>query len=530
MKRFLFLCLLCILIIGCSPKADLNQSSLENDDSSKEIIDAPFERPNDNGIFVQINENFIEIEPGKVSSLMPTNAKRGFGFGMPIGSILNEDVNIITIYNPNINASQLQITLFKGVAVNADNWFSDVDDSNTAWIPAEHVKSKVQIINKLDGFAQLKLQNPLPPGFYVLHDNSLMKSRNADEVSFYYPFIVTNSNKKDPWIDDADTCFKDIFKKYQDHVKLDDNKQHVLNDVKKCAAKQRVAWKNHSHDDSDNEYKLRLIYLSRLIDAFSDDVHRAILDNMDENGTDTTQLLWKIEQYDQMQRLNLLAQNKGDESILHAVIQYYHIDSRETSLKTLLWLPFLWLENNDPQLDIYFNDIRLDNNWEHTLVELLGAVQYKQLFSEARKHKSLAPWFKKIDAEIGKVFKQKSVSLSFRHEKAKTVIGPIAFTGVPDADISTWRATLKSFDKDVRKCADVKFNGSYTLILEQPLTGDIYGKASRGVMHDPVASIRKGVVPPPDVIDCILDVYTRIPASAAIDVNQKASIAISVSQ
>lgn len=527
MKRFLYLCLLCVLAAGCSPKTESSEPAHQADESASQNS-ADHERPASRGVFVRNNEQFTEIKPGDIALLMPTNAKRGFGFGQPVGSVLNNDVQHLTILDKTLNASQLQITMFKGVAVNSDSWFAGVDDSNTAWLPSESVNTKVQIIQSKDGFAVIDIPNALPPGFYVLHDNSLMKAREAKDVSFYYPFIVKKSKKSDPWTDEADACFKDVLDKYRDHLGLLENDPHDLNDVKKCATKQRVAWKFQSDNGAD--YKRRLIYLSRIIDPFSDEIHSAILDNMDENGTETAQLLWKIEQYDQLQRLNMIVQNKGNASIVQAILRYYHNDTRETSIKTLHWIPFLWLENDDPELEAYFNDIRLDRNWEQSLVQILGAIQYKQLFSEAKKHKSLAPWFKQIDGDISKVFKDKSVSLAFRREKARTVIGPVALTGVPGADASTWRATLKTFEKDVRACVTTKFNGSYTLILEQPLTGDIYGHASRGVILDPVASIRKGIVPPPKILDCILDVYTKLPASAAIDVNQKASIAISISQ
>ncbi len=524
-RRFLYLCLLCALIAGCSSKPNTDEPATKSAESANEnSID--IEKPATTGVFVR--DKGTEIKSGELALLMPTNAKRGFGFGQPTGNLLAQDVQQLTILDKSLSASQLQITMFKGVAVNSDSWFTDVDDSNTAWLPAESIPSKVRVINDKDGFAVIDIPNALPPGFYVLHDNSLMKASDAKDVSAYYPFIVTKSKKADPWTDEANACFKDILEKYQDHLSLRETDQHGLGDVKKCATKQRIAWKLQSNHDAD--YKLRLIYLSRIIDAFSDEIHSAVLANMNENGSETAQLLWKIEQYDQLQRLNLLVQNKGNPDIVHAVLRYYHNDTRETSVKTLHWIPFLWLENDDPELEAYFNDIRLERDWEQSLVKLLGAIQYKQLFTEAGRHKALAPWFKQIDGDIGKVFKDKSVSLSFRREKARIAIGPVALTGVPSADVSTWRATLKTFEKDVRACVATKFNGSYTLILEQPLTGDIYGHASRGVMHDPVASIRNGIVPPPKILDCILDVYTKLPASSAIDVNQKASIAISISQ
>ena len=549
----LIIACLTVFLTACSQMGKKDQKAAENQEvQNLEQTEkgSQFGMPSQNGVFMVKNGSLNEIAAGDAAHLMPTNAERGFGFEQPLGIMEMSGISDFSILSSSLDVSQLQITAFTGIAVSTDHWFDAVSNTNVAWISDHAPQMHLRVIDEKSGFAEIHLDSPLEPGFYVLHDDSFLRARQSDDVSAYYPFVVTDSDNVSVWQSDADKCFGQLFDKYTDVLTIGDANELDIKQLKKCVNAQRIAWKYIQNDEARaNEQRKRTVYLSRLLDSSDMTTHQAMMREMDSEGDEISLSLWKIEQYDLMQKLSRLYElstSGGDlpPLLLNSVLESYEpalsekkaadiegLDSGSSneSLSALLWLPFVYLSDDDPTREAYFEAVINSEPIESSQIEIAGAIQYQRLFTFVQKNKKLASWLKQIDATIPAAFRTRASTLSFRKEFAKVIIGPFNFQGVVPVEYSSWKATFRTMEKSVRACIPADYHGqNMTLILEQPLNGATPGRDLRGVLRDPVASQRKVPVISPEMVNCMLNVFAKIPSEPALDTTQKAIVAVTV--
>lgn len=553
--RFLIISFICATILtSCSPQtkdktnSQESETQTEQDVSKKVVQQAP--KPKQEGIFIRNEEKFLEIKAGSAELLKPTNAERGFGFEQPVG-LSETAVQDFSIVTTTLNLSQLQITSFKGISVNTDHWFDNVDNTNVAWIPEHDVSMNLNVIEPESGFAEIHLNTALEPGFYILHDDSFLRSRRAEDVSAYYPFVVFNSDMKSLWETEADKCFKQFSDTYADILMLDDIEDLDTKSLKKCVNSQRVSWKYLISDEKLSQtYKARTVYLSRLFDSSDKDTHIALVDLMKSKDDGLLQQLWKIEQNDLLQKLvqlSTLSLQGGDlpPRLANSIIDSFNQinkskiapsnsvnddDLSASSLMMISWVPFIYLSADDPTLQAFFEAMISNEQLDSALIELAGAIHYQNLFSAVQQNKSLASWFKQIEPSIPVAFKSKAAMLSFRKERESVVVAPYILEGIPTPEQSSWKATLKAKESAVKSCFPKNYSGpNATFILEQPLNGAGIGRPNKGVLRDPIDTRRPQPAFSPEIISCILDAYSDLPTSPALQTTQTAKIAISFS-
>ena len=580
----LWLCML--LSAGCSSSVEKQAEPQNTVEKSSEDAEKPrmlHIRPPSDGVFVLRDMAFQEVEAGDHKHLMPTNAERGFGFTAPMGKVFSDEVNSFVISSKDLDDSRIQITGFKGVAVNSGSWFAPVDDTNVAWIPSGNVSVSVDRLDEKQGGGVLvRSDRNLEPGFYVLHDDSMFRARKKDEVSAYYPFIVRDSSKT-IWQKDAERCFVQSYEQYGEILGLEDPQNLDIKALKRCSIAQRLAWKIQAVNHADDSlFSLRTIYLSRVLDSLMPQTHREILEKMNSDSTGLEQVLWKIEMHDQFSRLAKLYQQASNGSelspgLVQATLEYYvsanenktdpsgvtieesseHADGNagdkevpagdpqpaevpkkadivkalvldSEPITTLAWVPFVTLDPAEPALDAFFEQIVSGDKWQVKLIELLGAIHYRNVQNIVQRRRELQDWFNTMEAEIPMSFKNGGMSMSFRSMPVKLVLGPSLFLGVPEKELSSWRATFYGKEKEVKECLPKTYGKGAFIILEQPLNGVALGKEISGVLKDPIDKDRKLPALDPETIQCILKVFGKMPSAPALKSTQKIRLAVSI--
>lgn len=553
MKRNIFLtALICAgMVLSCSSgtrKQNSAEPDIKAETAENKVNLADYNLPVFEGAFVVRDGKFEEIAAGSLNYLMQTNADRGFGFGHPVGISLAQNVQKFSVLHPEMNVAQIQVTSFKGIAVNSGHWFDPVDNTNVAWIPERNLAIDLNVIDSESGFAEIRLKEDLVPGFYVIHDDSFLRSRVSSDVTSYYPFIVLASEEKSSWESEADKCFAPFIQKYGDVISLDNIDELDAKSLKKCENLQRVAWKYMLDDEEiSQQFKARTIYLSRLLDSGDTDMHRALLDTMDLKKSGLLQQLWQIEQNDLIQRLAKLQSLSSVGGDLPPLLVQLVVDSIQFQSGSVLersvnvaelavdplmmisWVPFAHCSSDDPAITALWEAILNKKPVEKLLIDLTGAIQYHQLFQIIQKNTGLASWFKQIETNVPMSFKSRAASLNFRNNGSSIVIGPCLFSGVLPSEQSSWCATLKAKEKDLKSCFPNNYNGQNTImILEQPLNGVSLGHEAKGTLRDPIDTQRAKPVISPEITDCILNVFAQIPASPSLDTTQIAKVAVTI--
>ena len=368
--RTLIIC--AAFMMGCTPSTDKNKQQTAPSQPLQEEtshLGRSYIPPPEHGAFIKVTTEdgrpeFLQLTAGQQNRLMPTNAERGFGFNLPFGTHITSNHQHFAVRSDELHLNMLQITAFQGVAVGTKPWAAPITDENTAWLPLEAMPAQVKIIAKDDGLAEIILEKPLPPGFYILHDESLIRAEQPEDVRAFYPFVITD-NPGDPthWVAEADACFQEIFNQFGTQICRNRPSKRTQYAIKPCAMKQRLAAKAHgvklldlplvkavtpkaekTPDSRDanlqtadiegrnaqnkelkskaskdkvktqvsqkrppvpgiEEYQARIAYLERLSDPDNPANYKIVMELAQTAQCKTAQELWKIAQHDQMLRL-----------------------------------------------------------------------------------------------------------------------------------------------------------------------------------------------------------------------------------
>lgn len=482
--------------------------------------------PESPGAYLYRDGAFVRIEDGASGMLMPTNAERGFGFAKPAGTRLEAGGTEFSVVSGALHAEQLQITRFEGVATATAEAYVRVDNTNTAWIPAHSVKAALRVIDADSGFSEISLESPIEPGFYVLHDETLFRAHVADEVTGFYPFIVTEEDKTE-WQRKAETCFNEAHKLYGDMAgsPLDAPKGNA--DAQKgCISALRLYWKS---GDAGRDIEKQLVYMGRVTNPKSGDTHQKMLGFMDATQNDLAADLWKIEQADQMYRLASLS--AGDKpAVQEGVLAYYGLPVKG-ALKNLAWVPFVEIAfgDGDTVLAGLFEKILNSEDYTKPLVRILGGLHYDYVHRSVLGHAHLNSWFKKFDNVTPTAFKTAASELKVRVHAEDVAIGPYRFQNVPEEEHSAWKAAVSSKLPDIRRCIS-KGDAPHgaLLLVSQPLNGTGFGREITGTLREvgnednKISSISQGAS------SCILKVFGSLPSEPALDSSQRLQVAIAI--
>lgn len=370
------------IALGCSPSTDKQTSDTSAPAIQEETApSSPYIPPPQEGVFVKLESEthapeFLALSEGHSDLLMPTNAERGFGFKVPVGTHLTSDNQKFAIRSGKLNLNMLQMTAFKGIAVPITPWSAAVSDENVAWLPTKVIPTNVKVITEEYGLAEITTEMPLPPGFYVIHDDSMIRAEQAENVSAFYPFVVTE--KKDDinvWVTQADTCFAEIFGTFGIDICRNPPREYNKTQIMQCAMQQRIAFKSYDMALTERpqsraeilaaekaekeaakatktkkgkkkskklpakplapiqlkpaeEYLVRAAYLERLAYPDNLDNHQTILNMINNPKCQTANDLWIIEQHDHLLRLIKLYEMESEndvipQDLIQAILDYY---------------------------------------------------------------------------------------------------------------------------------------------------------------------------------------------------------------
>ncbi|MBR4986498.1 MAG: hypothetical protein IKY83_12250 [Proteobacteria bacterium] len=515
-----------VLVFACTRAVPEGTEQAQTAETAEmhEAVASTHGMPPSPGVYVY-SDAFVPIEAGDRALLMPTNADRGFGFSKPAGTRFASGMTEFSILGDMLHASQLQVTRFQGVATAAAEPFARVDNTNTAWIPLKSMPAKLREIDADGAFSELSLDAPLEPGFYVLHDETLFRAQVAEDVTGFYPFIITE-NDKAAWQSDAETCFGELHKAHGDVMgsPLEASKANPET-LKRCVSALRLFWKS---GDAGRDIEKQLVYLGRLANPRSNDTHQKMLGMMSESQNDLASDLWKIEQSDHMYRLASLYASERN-TALEGVLAYYG-QPVKGALRNLVWLPFSVLAHGeDPAIASLFAKIVAQEDYTKLLVVLLGAIHYDRVHRSVLSHVHLNSWFKKFDAVSPAAFKTAAAALKFSERVEDVIIGPFQFQNVPEAEHSAWRAAVSARTEDIRKCitrGDAPHGA--LLIVDQPLNGTGFGREITGSIREVGNEDHKLASISQSSATCILRVFGKLPSEPALDSSRHLKVAIAI--
>lgn len=530
-------CLLCIA--GCSSRTPEDTPSRDVATVDvKPTIDMP-EMPEKTGVFGVVNGGMLQIEAGETDRLMQTNAERGFGFSVPVGHRVSSKLSSFRIHDPQLDVAHLSMTRYQGVAVISGGLNAPVDNTNTAWLPAETIPTLLKVYDTQAGMAELIPEQKLTPGFYVIHDNSMFSGRLRSDVSAFYPILVPKGGAL-PWFADADQCFEAVQELVEKLMLSQTIGEADKASLRSCAQMQRLALKATdavANESMAQNLQLRLFYLARLLDPSDREAHLNVREHMSPMGGGLGHALWLLEKEINLARLIELHVQLKDETIpegtvLNILDHYRSLEQfkRQRSkngnypeniepLESLVWMLFARLENTDPVIfETLFDDILKEGPWRHALVERLGAIEYLELQQIAGKDKKVAERLQRLEESIPAAFVRLASNMRLKAHPAKVTLGPYRFSGIPEDEISAWRATIQGKTQEIQACLDPKVHADAGfLILKQPLNATVFEKDAMGVLYDPIGDKRTRQTLTPVEIQCILKLFANLPTLPSLE-------------
>ena len=539
--------LACLLgMMGCSSRTSETEQPQEVEATDvKSIVEMP-EMPEKSGVFSVVNGNMSQIEAGEKDRLMQTNAERGFGFSVPSGHRVSAKVSSFRFRAPHLDVSRLSMTRYQGVAVISDSLYSPVDDSNTAWVPAETIPVQLRVYDAHEGLAEIIPQQKVNPGFYVIHDDSMFRGRQSSEVSAYYPILVPMGGTL-PWVAEADQCFdaaQTLVEKKMFWGKVGDaDKASLIT----CAQMQRLALKAAEAMGNESQVQniqLRLFYLARLLEPLNREAHLRVREHMSSSGDGLKHALWLLEKETNLALLIELHIRTKDEAIPAGTVQsildhyrsleqfkkqlseYGNYPENTEALESLVWMLYARLENTEPVIfETLFDVILKEGPWWHALVERLGAIEYLELQQIAEKDKMAADRLETLEEGIPNAFVMLASEMRLKSRPSKVTLGPYRFSGIPQDEVSAWQATIQGKTNEIQACLDPKVHADAGfMILKQPLNGTLLERDSMGILYDPLGDKRIRQTLTPTEIQCILKVFANLPTLPSLENDQSVQV------
>lgn len=516
MRKILYFAGICLALCGCNREKDTAAGEHEPRLAQQT---APNPLPETPGVYCHAKDQFDAIAPGAANWLQTTNAERGFGFRRPVGASL-EYCQDIAVQTSQLHEHFLQLTAYEGVAVQTPYPFDPVTDANTAFI-AKRIVPFAQTSNGQN--VDLHFSQPLEPGFYVLHDERFLRAKNRRDAGVYYPFIITAKGNT-PWQAAADGCFKDLEGK-EGHVPAEK--------LKECVAAQRIAWKIAGDGNARSAlFEQRTVFLAHKLQPQDSAVHKKVVSLMDDDNTDISENFYRMAQDDVFSALLTLKtdyQNgaQGDADAQQAVVRFFMPEQLQRDIRMAAWIPFSRLAADDPGLEALFENIAAKEDWRPLLVDLIAAIQWKQVCNHTQNGKTAVTWRKTLAGRLPEDIKERAAALHFSMQKSSVRLGPMRFEHIPEETRGLWYDKAKDFLTPIENClasAGTPENATFVLEIEADrLAPDHTVKA---ILRDPIDSLRPKPAIRPETVQCIVRTFRNTTMEAPLDKTAKIQIAI----
>ena len=378
----------------------------------------------------------------------------------------------------------------------------------------------------------------------------MYSARQTTEVSAYYPLIVSK-DKQSPWISEADACFVPAQALVEKNALMEPLANADRASLSHCVQLQRLAFKAADAADDETLAKqclLRLIYLAALLDGPSRETHLQILQNRANSGSGMQAALFQLEEELNIARIITLFHQNGKlvpediqfvldhyrpvAQLKEAVSEYNYGAKAREPIGALQWMLLAYLEKaDDPSVLETARDLILDGKiWESWLVERIGAIAYTAFQKRAQKDQTAAERLETLDRVIPQSFKILAEQMHLKPKPAPVTLGPYRFTGVPDEEISAWKATLEGKKTQIATCLTPRdtFENAF-FIVKQPLNGTSFGRERMGTIIDPIQEFRMRQPLTPAEIQCILKVFAKLPSMPALDGTQSVEFGLTIS-
>ena len=524
-----------LLLTACSSKNAKTDAAEKLESLAASVAETPkpaHAMPPQNGAFMRDGDTFRQIAAGDVKALMPTNADRGFGFSFPEGQYISSETREFTVQSAKLHPELVQITAFRGITANTPRWSDEVSDENVAWLAAAVVPAKTEVIQRQNGTVDIHLDAPLEPGFYVIHDDTLIRGRQTEDVTEFYPFVVM-SGKHDVWAQAANTCIQALTDKYGTQLPLTPPDDALMRKLQKCAQNQRLAIKSvRDNEKRIQTFQRHLAWMERLAFPQSVEASADIRRLMDKDGSDFSNSLWQTVQSDDLAMLKAIYEaSKNGETPDSAFVRQILADDMAThetfSISALSWLVFASIDTQHAQP--LFDLMAKGGDYQSDLIAWIGAIHWRRLTTLANRDKSVSAFVQKLKSSIHPQFVSLASSISLIDSKDKVKLGPFRFENVPNNEISAWQATLLAKKKAVESCIKPdSVRDNVTLILTQPLTSSGFGPQKSGTLRDPIDTLRSVPVIAPEAVSCILKQFSQLPANPSLDDDQSVQLAVTI--
>lgn len=544
LRSVLWFCVAALASISCSSETSHIQAASETPDNEgenyKKEYQPPIVRPPNMGIYYTTHKSDepLRLEAGSTTDLQVTNADRGFGFTQPVGKIITDTLKTLTVWSRAMNLRNIQITRYDGAAILSENWLDEPSVENIAWIPSVSlpvVKNETEIE---DAIIQVELEKPLRPGFYILHDDSFLRARQKNEVTAYYPFIVSGENNtRHVWTTSAESCFKRIFAQYEQALPEGQSQYKAL---RGCAERHHLALKLTTENEAKQKFQKQLLFLSSLANPAMTEVRNRLYEQMAPKGDALTIWFWKKSHADALERLKKIAsclrRGMAYDEILPGLYSYYlgTLMPPVTDLEAFIWIPFTYLEPDSDLLKRLYHSILAGNeDWKLLLVQILGAIEVTRLLKTDTPETSLKTWIASMTQDGMRDFAEIHEEIRLLEKPQTIAVGPFSYHGLTEEEQTEIEQKARQYDSQLTECYH-NFERrigkrASSFILEIALDNQVIGRNLPVVFKDPFEAHRRLPATDQAFVQCARRVLSDLALRPSLNPDKSVQIMISTS-
>ena len=520
---------------------DAPSENVTNVEENKDNRLTPIVRPPNHGAYF-LNEKtgaFVRLEAGKNEDLQVTNADRGFGFVQPVGTVISDPGKIWTIWSKMMNLRNMQITRYDGKVLLQENWIDDPGMANIAWLPSFTLPANKNENEIEEAVIQVEIEKNLRPGFYILHDDSFLMGQQREDVTAYYPFIVSSESKKEQaWLNHAEGCFKKIFAQYENVFQS--GVQNNYKALRACAEKQHLAMKMAKTNDVKQKLRKQLLFLSSLANPSMTEVKNMLFEQMAANGDELSLWFWKKTHSDALDKLTEVASclKRGVDyaDLLPGLYSYYlgTLMPPVLDLEAFIWIPFTYLDKNSDVVKLLFASItEKTDDWKLLLVQILGAIEVKRLQKVAQTNPELKDWIDQLMQNNARYFSELIEDVRVLDKPLTVAIGPFEFQGLTPEEEAEVEQKSIAHEKQLISC----YHGferrigkrATAFMLEILLDKQIMGRDLTATMKDPFEAHRRIPAVDAEFVQCARHALSDIALRPSLDPNKSVSMMVATS-
>ncbi len=453
-------------------------------------VNAPVYLPTQTpGVYAYTRHQLYPIHPGRMEQLYETNAKRGFAFRQPFGKSIiwdldvNEDHESEKVYLPKqgdkpvaalpkvserehddhvfyvirspLELATLQLTHFRGRAVLSRPWSQEIKPGYCAWIADETVPLDLKMLSS--NTAVLKPRRKLAAGFYIIHDRQLFMGKKVEEVTAYYPLIITDKSRENPWIQQAQACIDALLDipdcQLAEPSKLSPNQ---LADIRECAVFQHLMRQNSKLDPTQKELINKRLMLLEFLNTGLNEANFVFIRRLaNTRGHQLERWLWFAFENHTIQML--VAQMEGKP--FNDLLATYYLKQR-SKMSNASWQDLTWVifdSGNTQRKQNAFEQILEGKYPRRQLYEALIERAYLQLRTFAQHNQRYEQAAQRVERQLqrfGILFDEGDDSAKPSPETTRTrlVVGPASLNRRMLDEDNTTLVSIRSKKSQLLQC------------------------------------------------------------------------------